>query len=181
MKSIKDFFAKCRIEEGEYYKFGFNWNFIKWLRRGKPAWYLMLGYKTNKEVVYYFRLRPYLWPWVILKRHNLRQTVKKPSLWKRFKAFIAFINEPFAVELLEFPDSMATERYNSLMRNPQAKLTSEEVNQGYRFCCEWDGLLIHHTHPEAMSCSCLKACGYRIMTQEEWRSLPENRNANASY
>lgn len=76
-------------------------------------------------------------------------------------------------ELLVKEDNMTRERHEELERNANLCLTAREVEQGYRFCCEFDGLLIHHTHPEAMSCGCLRECGYRIMTHEEWQEYME--------
>lgn len=53
-------------------------------------------------------------------------------------------------------DVMEGERYYELMKDQTKELTPLEVSQGYRFCCEWDGLLIHASHPEADCCGCLK-------------------------
>lgn len=38
----------------------------------------------------------------------------------------------------------------------EERLTQEEMNEGWVFCCEWDGLLIHKTDREAECCSYLK-------------------------
>jgi len=51
---------------------------------------------------------------------------------------------------------MTRERFEYLHRNHDAKLTAEELAEGYFFCCTWDGLLIHKTGPEAECCGCLK-------------------------
>lgn len=52
---------------------------------------------------------------------------------------------------------MTKERYRELNRDMEARLTPEEIEEGWLFCCcEWDGLLIHKTHPEAECCHCLK-------------------------
>lgn len=53
-------------------------------------------------------------------------------------------------------DTMSVERYIQLEKHRNVNLTPEEVEAGYRFCCEWDGLLIHASHPEANCCGCLK-------------------------
>ncbi len=53
-------------------------------------------------------------------------------------------------------DTMTPKRYNELNLNPNKALTAAEIANGYRYCCEWDGLLIHATHPEADCCACLK-------------------------
>lgn len=51
---------------------------------------------------------------------------------------------------------MTPERFNFLQRNPDEKLTAEEIEEGYFFCCTWDYLLIHKNDPEAKCCTCLK-------------------------
>lgn len=66
----------------------------------------------------------------------------------------------------EFKDSMPALRYEELQNSPDMQLSPEELEQGYRFCCEWDGLLIHHTHHEAFVCSCLIEAGYKVPTGE---------------
>lgn len=52
------------------------------------------------------------------------------------------------------PDTMSNERYQELMDNPNLWLTAEEIEAGWHFCCEWDYLLIHPSHPEAECCTC---------------------------
>ena len=37
---------------------------------------------------------------------------------------------------------MTEERYNELMRDENAKLTEEEMDEGWHFCLEFDGLLV---------------------------------------
>lgn len=62
-----------------------------------------------------------------------------------------------------FPeDTMTIERYKELCGNPELRLTQEEIDQGYRFCCEWDGLLIHPRHLESFCCRCLKEDGFKV-------------------
>lgn len=51
---------------------------------------------------------------------------------------------------------MNSKRYKFLREHHDEKLTQEEIDDGWFFCCEWDGLLIHKTHPEASVCSCMK-------------------------
>ena len=51
---------------------------------------------------------------------------------------------------------MEKSRYEQLSRNLDESLTDKEVQDGWRFCCEWDGLLIHSSHPEAECCRCLR-------------------------
>ena len=56
---------------------------------------------------------------------------------------------------------MTDERYNTLnndlglLGHYIADLTSEEINEGYHFCYEWDGLLIGPGMPELRVCQCL--------------------------
>jgi len=52
---------------------------------------------------------------------------------------------------------MTPERRKELNDNFDLKLSQEEITQGYRFCCEWDGLLIHKSDREAECCLCLKS------------------------
>ena len=49
---------------------------------------------------------------------------------------------------------MTRDRYNELERNPSLKLTKEEIRAGWRFCDEWDGMLIHKNWKESMCCTC---------------------------
>ncbi len=48
-------------------------------------------------------------------------------------------------------------RYEFLMKNYDEKLTQTEIDEGFFFCCTFDGLLIHKTDEEAKYCGCLKA------------------------
>lgn len=53
--------------------------------------------------------------------------------------------------------TMSRARWEELERNPDALLTAQELNDGWRFCvCEFDGLLIHKNDPEAQHCGCLR-------------------------
>lgn len=51
---------------------------------------------------------------------------------------------------------MTPERRRQLDDDFDLKLTQEELDQGYHFCCEWDGLLIHKDDPESECCLCFK-------------------------
>lgn len=51
---------------------------------------------------------------------------------------------------------MNESRYNELVEDVSLKLTKEEIEEGWVFCCEFDGLLIHKDHPEAEYCLCLE-------------------------
>lgn len=44
-------------------------------------------------------------------------------------------------------------RYKSLMQ-ADLELSKEEINDGWHFCWEWDGLLIHPTWGEFQHCDC---------------------------
>lgn len=50
---------------------------------------------------------------------------------------------------------MTPERFRYLSENMDAKLTSEELVEGYFFCCTFDGLLINKSDEEAKYCACL--------------------------
>lgn len=50
---------------------------------------------------------------------------------------------------------MTPERFHFLQSDFDAKLTQEELDEGYFFCCTWDYLLIHKTDREADCCSCI--------------------------
>lgn len=49
---------------------------------------------------------------------------------------------------------MTGTRYKELRNNLDLRLTQEEIDEGWHFCADWDGLLIHKDHPESESCSC---------------------------
>lgn len=49
---------------------------------------------------------------------------------------------------------MTKERYEFLMSDIDASLTQQEIDEGYHFCPEWDGLLIHKNDAESEYCSC---------------------------
>ena len=53
---------------------------------------------------------------------------------------------------------MTKERWNYLMQpfegNEDVMLTAEELNEGWHWCEEWDGLLIHVDDDEFVSCTC---------------------------
>jgi len=50
---------------------------------------------------------------------------------------------------------MDVARYNLLMAE-QEKLTQKEIDDGWRFCCEWDGLLVNKNDKEGEGqfCTC---------------------------
>lgn len=48
---------------------------------------------------------------------------------------------------------MTPERYKELNRTGE-ELAPEEVREGWHYCADWDGLLIHPKFPEAECCSC---------------------------
>jgi hypothetical protein len=50
---------------------------------------------------------------------------------------------------------MTPQRRYELDHTQDSRLTQEELDEGYRFCCEWDGMLIHKDDPEAEACFCL--------------------------
>jgi hypothetical protein len=36
----------------------------------------------------------------------------------------------------------------------EGELTKEEIEDGWHFCCDWDGMLIHPELPEGDCCNC---------------------------
>ena len=55
---------------------------------------------------------------------------------------------------------MNKKRFEQLISSPFGKLTKQEVKDGWHFCCEWDGMLIHSSHPEAECCYCFREAGF---------------------
>lgn len=53
------------------------------------------------------------------------------------------------------PGGMSKERWRSLVSS-DGNLTPEELKQGWHFCPEWDGLLIHPDMPESRACTCCR-------------------------
>jgi len=49
---------------------------------------------------------------------------------------------------------MTDERYNTLMRD-EGELTQEEIDEGWHFCIEFDGLLIGPDWEERKFCHCI--------------------------
>lgn len=49
---------------------------------------------------------------------------------------------------------MTYKRYKELNADFTLELTDEEVDNGWHFCYDWDGLLIHKDSPEATVCTC---------------------------
>jgi len=56
--------------------------------------------------------------------------------------------------------SMDKERWRYVMGNYDAKLTEDEVKEGWHFCYEWDSLLVGPGMPEGEVCS--DSCGKYI-------------------
>ncbi len=50
---------------------------------------------------------------------------------------------------------MTQERYCQLMENDELPLTTEEINLGWHFCHEFDGLLVGPEMHELYGCTCL--------------------------
>jgi hypothetical protein len=51
---------------------------------------------------------------------------------------------------------MSPERAKFLRENIHAKLTAEELAEGWFFCCTWDFMLINKDDREAECCGCRK-------------------------
>lgn len=49
---------------------------------------------------------------------------------------------------------MSKQRYAALVTDVTLALTEEELKDGWHFCPEWDGMLIHPTMAEAECCLC---------------------------
>lgn len=49
---------------------------------------------------------------------------------------------------------MSQERYQQVMYNYEEKLTEEEMNNGWHFCWEYDGLLVNAHDPEMRETGC---------------------------
>ena len=49
---------------------------------------------------------------------------------------------------------MAIERWNELTFGDADKLTPEELTEGWHWCLEFDGLLLHPLSPEMAFCKC---------------------------
>lgn len=56
---------------------------------------------------------------------------------------------------------MSDERWIELMNDPTAKskLTKEEMDEGWHFCFDWDGLLVGPDMSELEACTCKKTAG----------------------
>jgi hypothetical protein len=51
---------------------------------------------------------------------------------------------------------MTKERYKELNNSTQGSLTTKEVNEGWHWCDEWDGLLVGPGMSEMNCCSCFE-------------------------
>lgn len=71
------------------------------------------------------------------------------------------------IELL----GMAKKRYWELTRDASLSLTAAEIEGGWHFCREWDGLLIHKSHPEFDACICHSESGILDEAVEYIRGL----------
>ena len=49
---------------------------------------------------------------------------------------------------------MTGKRYTELNVDQNLKLTDQEKADGWHFCKEWDGMLIHKDWPESKGCIC---------------------------
>lgn len=52
---------------------------------------------------------------------------------------------------------MTRTRYQALMADEGLSLTDQERGEGWHFCYDWDGLLIHSDDIEIESCHCFRA------------------------
>jgi hypothetical protein len=51
---------------------------------------------------------------------------------------------------------MTKERWIQLNKNPELQLTEEEIEEGWHFCYNWDGLLVGPEMEEMDCCTCFK-------------------------
>lgn len=49
---------------------------------------------------------------------------------------------------------MSDERWHLLMKNDDEQLTDDEIEEGWHFCWDWDGLLIGPGMGEMERCTC---------------------------
>lgn len=73
---------------------------------------------------------------------------------------------------------MNFDRYDFLMdsEGPCVKLNEEELKQGWHFCDEWDGLLIHPDSPEFAVCTCPHMETFRTQERKEYhQNMKEQR------
>lgn len=49
---------------------------------------------------------------------------------------------------------MENARYEQLLSNPKMTLTEDEVKEGWHFCLNWDGMLLHPEDREMQCCHC---------------------------
>jgi hypothetical protein len=52
---------------------------------------------------------------------------------------------------------MTPERHRFLDEHVTESLTKEEIEEGYFFCCDWDGMLMHKDDMEATNCCSCQA------------------------
>jgi len=50
------------------------------------------------------------------------------------------------------------ERYHELMSNADLQLTKEELKAGWRFCNDYDGLLVNKDQPPCNECGYAEGC-----------------------
>jgi len=64
---------------------------------------------------------------------------------------------------------MSFERYDYLMdeTGPCVRLSDEEIKEGWHFCDEWDGLLIHPDSMEFHSCCCFYMKNFKTPEREK--------------
>ena len=74
------------------------------------------------------------------------------SMNMEIKTIVRFITERFWPEK---KSAMSRQRYRELSMSSDMKLTQDEIDDGWFFCCEWDDMLIQKTWEEASCCTCL--------------------------
>lgn len=91
-----------------------------------------------------------------MKDSDMNEPVSNADEFDRLKHFLHEYVSTNGVVPQKPIDGMSYERYVSLMWGTEnIELTDAEIADGWHFCHDWDGLLIHPKHPEYNSCVCL--------------------------
>lgn len=72
------------------------------------------------------------------------------------KIIIHMDNQMNPIKRMVEKGGMSEERYKELMSSFDGELTDKEIDDGWHFCNDWDGLLIHTTHDEMQGCHCYR-------------------------
>lgn len=56
---------------------------------------------------------------------------------------------------LAWEETMTKERWSEIQKDQELKLTEQEINDGWHFCPEWDGLLVNSNDEEGEGAACI--------------------------